>query len=219
MELKLQTFRISLVLKSFFFPLTSTEVFDSLKAREFEIARPPAPFPTGPRIYMSGIVARKRKVLIDLDNNRNLVGVQGDSIEETLQIFSEVMDILREDFFVNMNEELDYVELIAHYLIKSDRNPFEVVQNSMELKFKDRFQQILNTETSDYRFSIVPKGVLPSSRKWFEISISPKLTIPKKAYWVEVVFRDTNHNTVTTFASNLNSTISNIINTIEEAQS
>jgi len=40
MELKIQRFRISLVLNSFFFPLTSTEVFDSLKAREFEIVLP-----------------------------------------------------------------------------------------------------------------------------------------------------------------------------------
>lgn len=35
MELKLQKFRISLVLNSFFFPLTSSEVFDSMKARGF----------------------------------------------------------------------------------------------------------------------------------------------------------------------------------------
>jgi hypothetical protein len=217
MEPKLQTFRISLVLNSFFFPLTSTEIFDSLKARNFEIGRPPAPFPTGLRVYISGTVARKRNVLIDVDDSRKLVGAQGGSIEETLQTFSEVMDMLGEDFFVNLDEELNYVELIAHYLIKSERNAFEVIQNSTELKFKDRFQEILNSETSEYRFSIAPKGVLPSNRKWFEISVSPKLTMPTKAYWVEVVFRDTTRSTVIAFASNLNSTISRIINTIEGA--
>ena len=215
MELKLQRFRISLVLKSFYFPLTSSEVFDSLKAREFEIGRPPAPFPTGPRAYVTGTLARKRNVLLDIDNNRNLIGVQGESIEDTLQTFSDVVDLIREDFFVNMDEELDYVELIAHYLIKSDSNPFEVIQNSTELKFKGEIQKILDSEISEYRFSIVPKGILPSNRKWFEISISPKLTMPTKSYWVEVIFRDKTFSPVTTFSSNLNSTISNLINTLE----
>jgi len=217
MELKLQSFRISLVLNSVFFPLTSKEVFDSLKAREFDIGRPPAPFPTGPRAYVSGTLARKRNVLIHMESDRNLVGAEGDSIENTVEIFSEVMDMLTEDFFVNLDEELSYVELIAHYFIKSDGNPFEVIQNSVELKFKDEFQEILKTPTSNHSLSIVPKEVLPSGRNWFEITITPKLTMPTKAYWTEVVFRDENPNTVTAFARNLNSTVSSIINTIEGA--
>jgi len=215
MEQKLQRFRISSVLNSFFFPLTSPEVFDALKVRGFEIGRPPIPFPTGLRVYLSGTIARKGSVLIDVDDNRNLVGVSGESIENSLKAFSEVLSMLREDFFVNLDAELNYVELIAHYLIKTDNNPFEVLQNSSEIRFKDKLQQILNTNVSEYRISIVPTGVLPLSRKWFEISISPKLTMPTKAYWVEVIFRDTTHNTVTAFASNLNSTISNIISTLE----
>jgi len=203
------------VLNSLYFPLTSREVFDSLKAREFEIGRPPAPFPTGPRAYASGTIARKRNVLIDIESDRNLVGAEGDSIENTIDTFSEIMNMLTEDFFVNLDEELSYAELIAHYLIKSDGNPFEVIQNSVELKFKDKFQEILKIPTSNYRLSIIPKGVSPLSRNWFEITITPKLTMPTRAYWVEVVFRDENPNTVTVFARNLNSTISSIINTIE----
>lgn len=217
MELNLQRFRISLVLNSFFFPLTSREVFDSLKAREFEIGRPPAPFPTGPRSYVSGTLARKHNVLIYIESDRNLVGAEGDSIENTIETFSEVMDMLTEDFFVNLDEELSYVELIAHYFIKSDGNPFEVIKTSVESKFKDKFQEILKTSTSNYRLSIIPKEVLPTSRNWFEITVTPKLTMPTKAYWVEIVFRDENPNTVTAFARNLNSTISSIINTIEGA--
>jgi hypothetical protein len=216
MELKLQKFRISLVLNSFFFPLTSTEVFDSLKARGFEIPRPQGPLLTGPRVYVSGVIARKQSVLVDIDGSRNLVGAEGLAIPESLNVFSETMDMLREDFSVNLDRELSYVELIAHYLIKSDNNPFEVIQNAVELRFRDQFRRILNVETSDYRFSITPRGVLPSSREWFEISVSPKLTMPTEAYWVEVIYRNGNQALVTAFASDLNSTISNIISTIEE---
>jgi len=216
MELKLQKFRIGLVLNSFFFPLTSTEVFDSMKARGFEIPRPQGPILTGPRVYISGVIARKQDVLVDIDGSRNLVGAEGLEIPQTVNVFSEIMSMLREDFSVDLDRELSYVELIAHYLIKSDSNPFQVIQNAVELRFRDQFSRILNAETSVYHFSITPRGVLPSSREWFEINISPKLTMPTGAYWVETVFRNEKHAPVTAFASNLNSTISDIINTIEE---
>jgi len=216
MELNLQKFRISLVLDSFFFPLTSIEVFDSLKSRGFELGRPPAPLLTGLRVYVAGVIARKNNVLIDVDSSRKLVGAEGGVIEQTLQVFSEVLSIIREDFFVDLDKETDYVELITHYLVKSDKNPIEMVQNASELRFKDKFKQVLGMEVSDYHFSIVPRGVSPSSRNWFEINISPKLTMPNKAYWVEVIFRNVKCDMVTSFASNLYSTISTIINTIEE---
>jgi hypothetical protein len=216
MELKLQKFRISLVLNSFFFPLTSSEVFDSMKARGFEIPTPQGSLLTGPRVYISGVIARKQGVLVDIDGSRNLVGVEGLEIPATLSVFSEMANVLIDDFFVDFHRELSYVELIAHYLIKSDSNPSEVIQNAIELRFRDQFRRILNIETSDYHFSITPRGVLPSSREWFEISISPKLTMPTRAYWVEAIYRNGNPDLVTTFASNLNSTISDIINTIEE---
>ena len=216
LEMQLQSFRISLVLTSFFFPVTSPEIFDSLKAREFEIGRSQANIPTGPRAYISGPIARKGDSVIDIDSNRKLVGVSGDSIKDSLQNFSDIINIIKEDFNVNLDEELDYVELIASYLVISKRNPFEVLQNSTEVKFKEKLQEILKTETSQYRFSLVPKGVLPSSRKWFEITVSPKLTMPTKAYWVEVIFRDRISHEVITFGKNLVSTLSRVINAIED---
>jgi len=215
MELKLQKFRISLVLNSIFFPLTSTEVFDSLKARGFEIPRPQGPLLTGSRVYVSGAIARKQNVFVDIDGSRNLVGAEGLAISESLTVFSEIMDMLHRDFSVNLDTELSYVEQIAHYLAKSDNNPFETIQNAVEFRFGDQFRRILNVETSDYHFSITPRGVLPSSKEWFEISVSPKLTMPTRAYWIEAIYRSPNHASVTAFARNLNSTISNIIDTIE----
>jgi len=215
MELKLQRFRISLVLNSTFFPLTSPEVFDALKGRGFDIGHPPIPLPTGPRVYLTGTIARKSGVLIDIDENRNLIGASGESIENAMQILSEILSILREDFSIDLDTELNYVELISHYLIKSDHNPFEVLQDCSGMKFKNIFQKILGTPVSEYRYSIIPSGTLPTSRNWFEITVSPKITMSTQAYWVEVIFRNTTCETVTAFASNLNSTISNIINSIE----
>lgn len=214
-ELKLQKFRLSLVLNSFFFPLTSPDVFEVLKSREFEVGRIPEPFPSGARVYFSGRIARKRNVLVDIDNNRRLVGTDGVSIEDTIQTFSELLDMLREDFFVDLGEELSFVELIANYMIISDKNPLKVFQNNLKVTHGEEFRKILEIEPSYNKIAIVPKGVSPSSKKWLEISISPRLTMPSKAYWMEAIFRDASYDTVVTFARNLNSTVNNIIGVIE----
>ena len=215
MELKLQKFRLSLVLNSVFFPLTSPDVFDALKAREFEVGRVPVPFPSGVRVYFSGAIARKRDVWIDIDSNRNIVGTEGVSVEDTIQTFSEVIDMLREDFFVDLNKELSYVELIAHLIVFSAKNPLQTLQSYAESKKQKEFDKIFGDLTSDYRVSIVPRAVLPSSRKWFEINVSPRLTMPTKAYWLEVVYRDETDDSVVSFARNLNPTIVNLITVIE----
>ena len=215
MDLNLQSFRISLVLKSFFFPLTSAETFQSLRKRGFETGRSPAPVPSGPRIYVSGILGRKGKSFIDVDNAQKIVAVQGETIEESVQTFREINEMIAQDFFVKLDEDIDYVELIAHFLIQTEKNPFEVIQNSSQMKSKKRFEEIMGVDVAEYRFSIAPRGILPSSRDWFEVNVSPKLTMPEKAYWVEVVFRDTDRNKVIKFAETLNSTIASVISAIE----
>ena len=216
MEIKPQTVRISMVLNSVFFPLTAREAFDSFQKRQFVMGQPKPALPTGPRVYVSGTIAMKGNVLVGVENQKNLVGVQGDSIEECLTVFEEVIGILKEDFNISLKEDMNYAELIVQYLIPTKSNAFEALQKSVAFKSNQKLNEILDADTSIYSYSIVPKGVLPSSKKWFEITISPKLTMPTKAYWLEIVFRDINTQAVTAFTADLNSTICKIMDVIEK---
>jgi hypothetical protein len=145
-----------------------------------------------------------------------MVGTEANSIENMIGAFLEIMNILKEDFFVDLNKELNYVELIAHFLVFTDANPLASLQDFTKIRNRKAIDEILQTQTSDYRVSIVPSGMLPSERKWFEINISPKLTMPTKAYWVEVVYRDETHDRVTSFAEKSIQTISRLIEIVEE---
>jgi hypothetical protein len=216
MEVTPQRVRISLVLDSVFFPLTAKEAFNSFSKREFVLGQPTSTLPTGPRVYVNGNVARKGSGFVNIEQPRNLVGVQGDSIEECLKVFEEILDILKNDFDFSFEDDLNYVELIAQYLVPSESSPFKTIQNSAILKPSQELEEILGLETSVYSYSISPKGLLPSSKKWFEITISPKLTMPEKAYWLEVVFRDFDIEPVTSFGANLNQTIGKILETISK---
>ena len=216
MEIRPERFRLSLVLNSVFFPLTSPEAFRSFSSRGVDIIIPQGRFPSGARVYFSGPFAQKKGVVIDCDSNRNMVGTEANSTENMIGAFLEIMNILKEDFFVDLNKELSYVELIAHFLVFTGANPLAALQDFTKNRNRKAIDEILQTQTSDYRVSIVPSGTLPSERKWFEINISPKLTMPTKAYWVEVVYRDETHDRVTSFAEKSIETISRLIKIVEE---
>jgi len=216
MEIRPERFRLSLVLNSVFFPLTSPEAFRSFSSRGFDILVPQGRLPTGARVYFGGPFAQKNGVVIDSDNNRNMVGTEAKSNENMVSTFLEVMNILKEDFFVDLNKDLNYVELIAHFIVSTKANPFVALQAFASVRNRKAIDEILQTQTSDYRVSIVPSGMIPSGRKWFEINISPRLTMPTKAYWIEVVYRDETHDRVTSFAEKSIETISRLINVVEE---
>lgn len=219
MEIRPERFRLSLVLNSVFFPVTSPEAFQSFSSRGFNILIPQGRLPSGPRVYFTGPFAQKKGVVIDSDSNRNMVGTEADSSDNTVEVFLEVINILKEDFFVDLNTELNYVELIAHFLVLTDSNPLEALRDFTGIRDRKAVDEILQAQTSDYRVSIVPRDVLPSDRKWFEINISPKLTMPTKAYWVEVVYRDKTHDRVTSFAGKSIEIVTKLIRIVEETKS
>ena len=218
MELKPQKYKLNLILSSLFFPLTTPDVFDSLRSRGFEVARPPGPIPVGPRVYLSGSIAKKHECWIDIDHNRNLVGCEGVSLENTIQTFSELIAMLKDDFSIDLSKEVSYTELTASLVVTSDQNPLLKLQRiSMDSKHAKEFGSVLGAPVANYRLSIVPQGEFPSSKKWFEIDITPRLTPPTKAYWVEVVFRYDGIEETLAFTRALNSTVSSIINVIEKS--
>jgi len=214
MELKPKSYRLSIVLNSFFFPLTAPDILDSLKIRGFRVAQPPTPMPSGQRFYIGGYIAQKNGCWVNLEDSRNIFGCHGTSVDKVIQTFRELLDILAEDFFVDLSKETKYAELLANILVISDKNPLTSIQGSVSRDMK-RFSEILGTEVSDYRINLVPKGVMPSSEKWFEINILPRVTMADKTYWVDIIYREESVENVITFADDLNSKVTKIIEEIE----
>ena len=214
MELKPKSYRLSIVLDSFFFPLTAPDILDSLKTRGFKVAQPPTPMPSGQRFYIGGFIAQKFGCWVNLEDNRNIFGCHGTSAEDVVQIFGELLEILEEDFFVDLGKETKYVELLASILVISDNNPLTSIQKSLSRDMK-KFSEILGTEVSDYRINLVPKGVSPSGKRWLELNILPRITMTDKAYWVDIIYRDDSVGNVIAFAGDLNSKVAEIIAEIE----
>ena len=217
MELEPQKYRISLVLRSVFFPLTFPDYIDSFSKKGFSLGPfPPRTLISGNRAYLSGRIATKGKTFVDIDSDRKIVACEGKNLEELISTFSEVMDIVSEDYSVPP-DEIDYFEFNADVVVKSQNNPIQrlkMVYRDIELI--KRFNEILGVPVSNFILTLIPSEALPTDRSWFDIRIEPRLTKPTREYFIHVVFRDKNMKKVLDFSKEVNSTIIKLLSTLEE---
>lgn len=216
MDISCHNIRISCVLNHILFPLTSPEIIDSLEKRAFQVGRPQIPVPSSQRSYMEGSIARKDGIFVNLNNYQKLFGVQGTSTDKALKIFLELLDILTDDFNVDLDNDIVYVELIGHYLVKTEKNPYEVITQSVEVKNKEKIESILKNKIVNYRMYLSPENISFQSPNWFEINISPRVIMADNAYWLESIYRNVKPDSVIEFTENINPTIERILETLEE---
>jgi hypothetical protein len=210
MEIKPQKYRVAAVFRTFFFPFTYPELIDSLKKRGYGVPPSPRPVPTGPRVYVGGHIATKEGCTVDVNIDRKIIASEGNSIERVIKSIEELMDIAKKDFQLNLEEDIDYLELISDIIIESDTNPVENIERFMGDKYSV-FNEIMGIETSPYSIKIVPKGFPPASKKWFDITIGPRVTRPDREYYVSIIYRDANIDNVLTFIREVNSKILSLI--------
>jgi len=172
--------------------------------------------PRGPRTYIGGHIAMKDNCTVDIDDGRKLIASEGSSIESTLNTFKELMVAAKEDFYVDLDKETDYVELVADIVVVTEKNPMESIGRAFEEnKYVKRINEILNIDSSIFTFGVSPKGGNPASKNWSDIRLEPRITMPTRGYDVHVVYRDSNINNVLEFTSKVNSKIKELIKEME----
>ncbi len=213
MDVKPQKHRIALVLNSLFFPFTFPDVIDSLRKRGYAIPNLPQTIPMGQKAYLGGYIAAKEDCVVELNPEKNLVAVEAVS-DNITKIVRELMSMAVTDFYVKFEEELDYTELSSHYRVMSNKNPLESIRK-FRCESYDKFNEVFNIDTAPYSVSIVPNGLSPNDKNWFDIRIEPRFTMPTHSYYIDVVYRNENYEDVLSFSQDVNSKISSLIEIIE----
>jgi len=217
LEIRPQRYRLALVLRTLFFPFTYPDVAESLKKRGY-IIPPLPPLPRGPRIYIGGRIAMKDDCTVDIDDSRKLIACEGSSIQTTLNTFKELVVAAKEDFYVDLDKETDYLELLADIVVVTEKNPMESIERVFEENnYLKRANEILNIDSSIYTFGVAIKGGNPASKKWLDIRFEPRITMPTRGYDVHIVYRDSDISKVLEFASRVNLNIEELIKQMEEA--
>lgn len=212
-KIKPQKYRFSIVFNTVFFPFTYPEVIDSLKSRGYSVPPPPRPVPTGARVYVGGHIATKNGCIIDVDQERKIIAGEGSQSDDLLKSVEDLIDITEEDFRLNLERDVDYIELISDIIVKGNKSPIKTIERFGN-NYKS-FDEIMAMETSPYSISIVPRGILPHSKKWFDIRIEPRLTMPDNVYYIHAVYRDDNIRGVLAFTGEVNSKLLSLIEKLE----
>lgn len=203
--------KLTLIVNTLFFPFTFPEIFETLKKREYNISHLPGPVPIGQRSYLEGQIAMKNNCIVEINDTRKSIGIEGVVIEDVIRTMEEIIEMSANDFKVK-EKEMDYLELISHLQVRSDKSPLKAVENFCNI-YK-LFDNVLHIETAPYSIKIVPKNIDPSSKNWFDILLEPRLTKPDNEYFVNIIYRNANLKDVITFASNIDATITSIIKII-----
>jgi len=214
MTIKPQRYRISFVVNRLYYPFTYPEILESLEKRGYQRrATPPQPAMSGARVYIAGYVAAKKGSHVELNEGKNLIACEGESINRVVAGFKEIIELSEKDFHLEMSKDIDYSEFISSVIVSNSGNPLELIRKFNEDAY-NVFDEALGTETAGYTIRIVSKDREPGDKNWFDIVITPRVSTADKEYFVETVFRDEDIKNVIEFASQSNSKIEAIINKI-----
>ncbi len=237
-RIKPQSYRLALSFDTVFFPFTFPEISEALRQRGYKTSSlsydslsssnnsqsvktylvSPRVFeggftsaPTGPRVYAGTFTSVKGNCIVRVDNNKKIITVRGNVVEEVVNSTREIMNMSESDFRVKI-EDIGYLEFAGSMIVVSDKSPIRSVENFS--KNYDVFRDILNTDIASYSMRIVPRNVYPSSKNWFDIQIEPRLTNPDEEFYVRIIYRNKNTENVMAFARDVDSEILLIVERI-----
>jgi len=209
-------FSFLIVTEHIIFPLDVRDVRETLARNAYELVPIPAPLPSRPsRVSMAGTIARKSDFIVNLDTDRNLLGLAGKSSDNILEAFDELIDVFRREMNVNLESKTKYYETVGIYHIHTRKKPseqFSLISERMDL-FK-KLNEVLKTPVSTFGVRLCPKNAIPNQIEWFDIAIEPEI-LESKQYYSSIVFRSAKKDTVAQWASDDRKLLTKLVGVIE----
>jgi len=217
-RIKEASVRCSIRLDYIIFPINVYDLFETLKEAGYEITTPPLP-PKSPsasiKVAFSGPFATKNGNTFDGNTDRAFFGVAGKTFESSYESLNEFIRIINEKLGVNLSENMSFQEIISSFNCSSEKSPIENISKVFgDCEMIPKLDSILQDKVSLYNLKIVPKGLNPHQKNWYEITIQPDNINPSR-YNIRVVFRNEDTSVFEEFGRNMINYLANIIQEIE----
>ena len=188
----------SIVTDHIFFPLDLRDVRPVLARNGFELSHLTSPLPVRPiRVGGGGMIARKENFSVNMDFDRNIVGLSGKSSERIIEVFDELTKILKDEMRVDLASRARYYEMVSHYHVITNRKPSERFSRICEgMEIFEKIEKIMGFPVSSFGLRISPKGSDPDEVEWFDVAVEPDTPQPNK-YYCGIVFRSKEKEKVT----------------------
>jgi hypothetical protein len=199
------------------FPIDQRDFFEGLRGIGFTVARePPSGVPFGITATIGGNVARIDGMVLDMDIDRQVIGLQGPSMELVIEKFGQVEKLLNDRFGLNLAQNIRFYEIIASFQLETGKVPVDTLGKL------PGFEQVVKSFGSVMGRAVVPFALrvrlsdsLPNDEEWFEMTIEPLVINPKLRYYITTVFRSPDRNKVLGFARELQIKIPDVVKSLE----
>jgi len=172
----------------------------------------------GKLAMMGDVIARKKDIIVTLNQQRRVLGIDVQSSKAALEGFQELLGLLIDTVNINVEKNTLFFELLGKIHIKTKLDPLESMSKAFSsLKLLQEFNIILGEEVSPVMVQFMPKSKIPSDKDYFDITIRPILTSPRSKYLINVVYRSPDYTKVLTFLDGMENNLLKFIEIIEAA--
>jgi hypothetical protein len=161
------------------------------------------------QVNVSGIIATKNGASLDLNTEKNTLGIQHESLEVVMDRFNEICTIIDNDIPF-MSSIIWFYEFQGNVRYqKNESNLFNVKGKGMDEIIE--YSSSIGENISVRGIKFGSKGTDPSSPNYFEINIEPYLTNNKELS-VTYVYRHKKRGRIFDFVKKMINTGDNFIN-------
>jgi hypothetical protein len=199
------------------FPLDQRDFFAALHEVGFNIPRePPRDVPPGVIATVFGAVARAEGMVLDMDMERQVVGLEGPNVDRVIAKFAEVENLLNERFGLNLLENVRFYENIASFQLATGANPVETIGRLPGFeRVVECFGSVAGKALSPLSIRVRLSESAPGDVEWFEMAVEPLMINPKVRYYVNSIFRSAQRAKVIDFTRELQTRTAQAINSLE----
>lgn len=211
--------RFSIRFNYVLFPFDTVELISILMKSGYAPTAPPPPAapPRGIRFTITGTIARKGEILIDINDDRGILSATSPSPALSINGLNEVLQLIRTNLNVDLEKQASFYELIGHTALETDRHPFEKIGNIIKgNKIIEKLGEVLGEDVSLFTLKLAPRGHVPNQTEWFDLTIEPDI-IKTSTYNISAVFRSHEKSEVQKFTEEFMPNVSKLIVVIESS--
>jgi hypothetical protein len=215
MVCKVLASQYGLCFKTYFFPLKTSELVNSLEKRGYEIS-PRIPFPRPPvALSGSGTIARKGRTVIFVDSRSQVLSIATESVKNALDTCNEIINMLKEDYQIDLESLTGVYEFVVQCEASTDKQASETIAKNVKIPILNQVREIFKKEVQSTAIKFSGAGMKSNSGNWFEFSVEPNFT-RDDSYLVNVTHRTEKKEESISFIESIEENINRIIELIDK---
>lgn len=163
-----------------------------------------------------GVIGRKGRIAVQINVERNYVGLYARDLEDALQEFGRLEEALQSDLDIDVQEKALFYEFTTNAVASTGHSPLEAFHSQLDGgHFLTRASEIVGTDLGTYGVRLTDQLADPNQVNWTDFKIEPAVHAAHRQYLINVVYRRNSREPVLKLVESFDEVISRLIEAIE----